>query len=130
MQNKAMRIIQNIKYNSSAKPIYKKLKVFPINQLYQQQLGKLMFMHHNSTLPPQIQKIFTINNTVINSKYYSITIQGIQMIHTFHNTLLTIWWYPVLYIKLQKYGTESPKIHKQGVTNNQIIQQELKTSSP
>ena len=87
-----------------------------------------MFMHHNSTLPPQIQKIFTINNTV--QGIQMITIQGIQMIHTFHNTLLTIWWYPVLCIKLQKYGTESPKIHKQGVTNNQIIQQERKTSSP
>ena len=64
MQNKAMRVIQNLKYNSSAKPTYKKLKVLPIEQLCQQQLGKLMFMHHNSTLPPQIKKIFTINNTV------------------------------------------------------------------
>ena len=53
MQNKAMRVIQNLKYNSSANPTYKKLKVLPIEQLYQQQ-GKLMFMHHNSTLPPQI----------------------------------------------------------------------------
>ena len=38
MQNKAMQVIQNIKYNSSAKLIY-----IPINQLYQQQLGTLMF---------------------------------------------------------------------------------------
>ena len=52
-----MWVIQNLKYNSSAKPIYKNLKVLPIDQLYKQQLGKLMFMHHNATLPPQIQKI-------------------------------------------------------------------------
>ena len=62
MQNKAMRVIQNLKYNASAKLQLKKL--LPIDQLYQQQLGKLMFMHHNSTLPPQIKKIFIINNAV------------------------------------------------------------------
>ena len=37
------------------------------------------------------------------------------MIHTFHNTLLA-WWYPVLYIKLQKYGTESSQDIKESQT--------------
>ena len=64
MQNKAIRVIQNIKYNSSEKSIYQKLQVLPIYHLYQQQLGKFMFMRKNSTLPPHIPKIFT-NNTVL-----------------------------------------------------------------
>ena len=91
MQNKAMWVIQNLKYNSSAKPTYKKLKVLPIVQLYQQ-LGKLLLYLHRL-------KKYSLLIT-----QYTIIIQRIQMIHTFHNTLLA-WWYPVLYIKLQKYGT-------------------------
>jgi hypothetical protein len=45
MQNKAIRSITNSKYNESALPLYKQLKILPIKHLYEQQLGKLMYMH-------------------------------------------------------------------------------------
>lgn len=64
MQNKAIRSITNSKYNASALPLYKQLKILPLKHLYEQQLGKLMYMHSKHILPLHIQKLFTPNNTI------------------------------------------------------------------
>ena len=56
-------------------------------------------MHQNSTHLHELKKIFT-----------TVHHQGIQGIP--HSTKLFSpdWWYPVSYIHLQKYSTESQKI--------------------
>ena len=59
-----MRSITNSKYNESALPLYKHLKILHLKHLYEQQLGKLMYMHSKHILPLHIQNLFTPNNVI------------------------------------------------------------------
>ena len=70
-----------------------------------------MFMHHNSTLPPQIKKIFTINNTVHHHNTRHSTDPHIPQ-HSYHMVVSSF----IIYIKLEKYGTESSKNIKESQT--------------
>ena len=64
MQNKAMRAITLAKYNESATPIYKNLKILPLEEIYKIQLSKLMFMHTRHELPTPLMELFTVNNAI------------------------------------------------------------------
>ena len=64
LQNKAVRAITLSKYNASATPIYKNLKILPINGMFKLQLGKLMYRHSNNSLPTPLLKLFTPNRDI------------------------------------------------------------------
>ena len=43
LQNKAVKIVTQAKWNSCANPSYTKLKVLKLNSLYQYEVGKIMY---------------------------------------------------------------------------------------
>ncbi len=64
LQNKAMRIITGVAYNSSSGPLYKKLNILPLNLLYRMHLGKLMYLYDNNQLPLPLQNKFVRNRDI------------------------------------------------------------------
>ncbi len=60
-QNKAVRIITNAKYNDPALPLFKSLKITPIEQLYKIHLAKFMYQHQCKLLPKPLQSLYKSN---------------------------------------------------------------------
>ena len=60
-QNKTVRKITNSKYNESASPIYSKLGILTLENVYKLDLCKLMYSNYNKTLPKPIQALYTPN---------------------------------------------------------------------
>ena len=63
-QNKTLRNISNSKYNDSAKPIYNKLKILTLEELYKIELCKLMYDYSTNNLPPPLINIYTSNRDI------------------------------------------------------------------
>jgi len=61
LQNKAVRNITNSKYNEHVPPLYKSLKISPIEKLYKIHLAKFMYQHHNKQLPQPLQALYAPN---------------------------------------------------------------------
>ena len=61
LQNKAIRVLTNTKYNESALPLYKLTKILPLNDIYQFQLALCMYQLNNKQLSRPLQALFTIN---------------------------------------------------------------------
>jgi hypothetical protein len=63
-QNKAVRCISKAKYNATALPLYKNLKIPTLKDIYNIELGKFMYLHNNKQLPPSLMRCFTLNESV------------------------------------------------------------------
>lgn len=61
-QKKAMRLITNSKYNAHTDPLFGKLKILKLNDLYEVNLGKLGLGILNNTIPEQIRELFVIKS--------------------------------------------------------------------
>ena len=51
LQNKAIRIMNNSKYNESASPIYRKLNIMTFDNMYKLESGKFMYMNSKNEIP-------------------------------------------------------------------------------
>ena len=56
--------ICNVGYNAHTSPLFKQLSIPKLNDIYNTQLCKLMFLFTNGTLPCPIQMVFTRNSNV------------------------------------------------------------------
>ena len=65
-QNKSIRHICNGKYNAPCTPMYLDLKIPKLADLYEMQLAKLMYLHSKASLPPPLQRLFTLNENIHN----------------------------------------------------------------
>lgn len=105
MQNKAIRTTTNSKYNESALPLYKQLKILPLKHLYEQQLGVLMYMYSKNILPLHIQKLFSPNNIIhthntrhANDPHFQ-QYSSSQMLSSFMHKAPELWYQLSPYIK-------------------------------
>ena len=66
IQRKAVRntCICNVGYNAHTSPLFKQLNIPKLNDIYNAQLCKLMFLFTNGTLPCPLQMVFTRNSKV------------------------------------------------------------------
>ena len=64
IQKKAVRNICNVGYNAQTSPLFKQLSIPKLNDIYNTQLCKLMFLFTNGTLPCPLQMVFTRNSNV------------------------------------------------------------------
>ena len=64
IQKKAVRNICNVGYNAHTSPLFKQLSIPKLNDIYNTQLCKLMFLFTNGTLPCPLQMVFTRNSNV------------------------------------------------------------------
>ncbi len=61
LQNKAIRAISNSKYNDPVIPLYIKLKITPIEELYKIHLAKFMYQHQHQLLPKPLLSLYHPN---------------------------------------------------------------------
>ena len=54
----------NVGYNAHTSPLFKQLSIPKLNDIYNTQLCKLMFLFTNGTLPCPLQMVFTRNSNV------------------------------------------------------------------
>ena len=66
LQKRAVRIITHSSYLSHSKPIFMKLGVLPIYQLYEYNLGIFMFLFNKQLLPNMFNSLFNRNSDVHN----------------------------------------------------------------
>jgi hypothetical protein len=59
MQKKAIRIIAGVKYNEHTSPIFKSLNILKLQELYDLQLAKFMYLQSKRELPQYLMSIFT-----------------------------------------------------------------------
>ncbi len=63
-QNKTLRRITNADYNDAAKPIYDKMGVLTINNMFKFELAQLMYRHSTNSLPTPLLYIFNSNTEI------------------------------------------------------------------
>ena len=63
-QNKTVRNINNSRYNESAQPIYKKLSILTLEQLYNIELCKFMYDYNTHNLPTPLLSLYTHNSDI------------------------------------------------------------------
>jgi len=63
-QNKTIRNINNSKYNESAKPIYSKLRILTLDEIYKIELCKFMYGSSTHTLPLPLLSLYTPNTEI------------------------------------------------------------------
>jgi len=63
-QNKTVRNINKSKYNDSAKPIYTKLDILPIDELVKIELCKFMYSYTTNNLPVPLLSLYTPNTNI------------------------------------------------------------------
>jgi len=66
LQKRAVRIITNSFYLSHSKPLFIKLNILPIYQLYEYNLGIFMYSFHKQLLPKLFDSLFIQNSDVHN----------------------------------------------------------------
>ena len=66
LQKRAVRLITKSSYFAHSKPLFVKLKVLPIFQLYEYNLGIFMFLFHKKLLPDLFNSLFIKNSDVHN----------------------------------------------------------------
>ena len=62
LQKKAIRIIDNAKYNASTKPLFKKWKILCLDDLVKLENAKLMYKYVQNMLPKPLHNLFEKNN--------------------------------------------------------------------
>ena len=70
LQKRAVRIITNSSFLSHSNPLFMKLKVLPIFQLYEYNLGIFMFLYHKELLPDLFNSLFVKNMDIHNYDIY------------------------------------------------------------
>ena len=65
-QKKCIRKIAGIGYRDHTQPFFKSYKILNCHEIYQIQLGKLMYRYNSYMLPAPLQAIFTPNNEIHN----------------------------------------------------------------
>ena len=66
LQKKAIRIISNAKYNEHTSPLFKKLKLLKLNDIYELHLGKFMYKATHNQLQPALAHYFPLNIEIHN----------------------------------------------------------------
>ena len=66
LQNKAIRVINNYKYNESASPIYRKLNIMTYDNMYKLESCKFMYMNSKNEIPSPLIELFTRNTDIHN----------------------------------------------------------------
>ena len=60
LQNKALRIISNSSYKASITPVYHKLRILKISDMYRFELAKLMHQYSRNSLPTYFSTFFQL----------------------------------------------------------------------
>ena len=63
-QNKTVRTINGSTYNSRVAPIYTKMSILTIENMFKLELGKFMFQYSKGLLPPRLLSMFETNRTI------------------------------------------------------------------
>ena len=66
MQKKVVRNIAGASYNAHSDPIFKKLKLLKLSDIYETKISKMMYEHNNGTLPSALNEMFTDNTSIHN----------------------------------------------------------------
>jgi hypothetical protein len=64
LQKKAVRIIAGAKYNEHTDPLFKRLKILKLNDIYEVKISKYMFEFNKCTLPSPLINTITLNSNV------------------------------------------------------------------
>ena len=51
LQKRAMRVISKSCYGAHTDPIFKNLRILPLNDMYLAEIGKIMFQYNTGSLP-------------------------------------------------------------------------------
>jgi len=63
-QKKAIRIINRCHFNTHTDPLFQNSQILKVNEIYELQLGIIMYKHNKSLLPTQLQQLFTLNREI------------------------------------------------------------------
>ena len=79
IQKKAVRCITNSKFNEHSAPLFAKLQIPTLSDIYMIELhvGKFVYLVNNKQIPEQLQEIYTQNNDIYN--YYTHNISNFHM---------------------------------------------------
>ena len=64
LQKKAIRIITGSKYNEHSSPLFKRLNIVKLHDVFNIQQAKFVYANSKSLLPSPLQHIYTINHNV------------------------------------------------------------------
>jgi hypothetical protein len=64
LQKRAIRTITRSTYNSHTEPLFKKLNILKINDLYEQHTGKLMYQYKHNQLPISFNNTYSYNHEI------------------------------------------------------------------
>ena len=68
LQNKAIRIITNSNARASANPLYRKLGILKVSDLYKFEIAKIMYQHSKQSLPSCFSAFFDNLNDIHNQR--------------------------------------------------------------
>ena len=68
LQKRALRFITNTKFRSPSLPIFNRLKIPNIHQLYSLKINQMMFVAFHNELPPNVQKYYSRNQGSYNTR--------------------------------------------------------------
>ena len=64
MQKRAIRIIAGAKYNDHTQPLFYRHHVLKMNDVYQNEVAKIIFRFKQNSLPVPLKNIFTLNSDI------------------------------------------------------------------
>lgn len=99
-QNKIVRIIRNVSYNATSRPIYKSLNILPIDNLYKMELAKFMYCHSKHLLPKPLLQLFTANREIHCHNTRAINNPHIPRLNTKQATKSFIYTAPQLWFTI------------------------------
>lgn len=79
LQNKALRIIMSKKIRDKITPLYYKLGILKLNDLYTFEIAKLMHQYENKKLPIQLQNYFSYTSTIHEHSTRGLTSNSISL---------------------------------------------------
>ena len=65
-QKKSLRIINGRNYNTPTNPLFHKMKILKIQEIYELQLATFMYKYSTYNLPTQLQQLFILNRQLHN----------------------------------------------------------------
>ena len=123
LQKRAIRVINNKRYNSHTDPLFKKSKILKIEDLFQYQAALFMYDYKYEKLPPSFRGMFKQNDEFPNSRTTrQSNLLYVPKYHSKFTSKLPLYYLPPIWNKWTKLITEngSRKQIKQQIKRNRF----------
>ena len=108
LQKRAIRVINNKRYNSHTVPLFKKSKILKIEDLFQYQAALFMYDYKYEKLPPSFRGTFKQNDEFPNSRTTrQSNLLYVPKYHSKFTSKLPLYYLPPIWNKWTKLITEN-----------------------